>query len=195
MRQTLSDAKSHNIEPATWQKHFQAICDAKRKHRETGEIVSAAKKAAKDAGIDMKVLKLTEDLAALESDEATERMRNLCQNMIWLGKPIGSQGELFPTPMAASETVDAEQQAWEASEAGYEAGRTGARRGANPFPPGSGLHVAWDVSWIRGQETIAADLYVEVGPPDDAAADGQPPPAARRARPPKKADGVSAAAH
>jgi hypothetical protein len=195
MVQTLPEEKSHTVDPAVWLRHFQAICDAKRAHRETAEIVSAAKKAAKGAGMNMRVLKLTEDLAALDTDEATVQMRHVFQNMIWLGKPLGTQGDLFPTKMAAPEKVVAEREEWEAGDAGYDAGKTGGRRDANPFQPGSPLYDTWDRQWLKGQAIIAAEMDLEADIAADDRADKTPPAAARRGRPPKKGNGVSATAH
>ena len=66
----LAETRSHNLPPEVFQKHFMAIKDAVDKHAETGQLVAAAKKAAKSSGVDMDALKFLQQLAKRDPDEA-----------------------------------------------------------------------------------------------------------------------------
>jgi hypothetical protein len=97
------------------------------------------------------------DAAKLEL-EAEIRYRN------WIGLPVGTQSSLFGEESPdedshLSEGDKLEELIFQAGEAGYRQGRLAAHRSdSNTFPPGTETHVAYDKGWLRGQESIAAEM-------------------------------------
>jgi hypothetical protein len=64
------------------------------------------------------------------------------QLMEWDLKPVGYQGQMeFKAEVADLKRVDGE---------GFDAGKTGIKREANPFTPGTEIFVRWDTAWLRG---------------------------------------------
>jgi hypothetical protein len=165
---SLAEARSHNVPPEIFLKHYREIRDCKSAHADTAMAVARAKKAAKGAGVDLDALKLLERLADLDSDEAEMQMRHLQTYAAWINLPIGAQPSLFgagSAPPAADAAAAAEHREWAAGDAGAIAGRKGEEREANPHEAGSAEHAAWARSWakghkvwLKGQEVIAGEM-------------------------------------
>jgi hypothetical protein len=164
---SLAEARTHNVPPEVFLKHYRAIRTLKDEQADAAAAVARAKKAAKNDGIDLKALKLLENLAKLDNDEAEMLLRHTEQYAKWIMLPIGMQGDFFGKPEPA--TVDAqtaqEQREWQAGQNGTTAGKGGHEREDNPYDVGSAEHVAWDAAWtnghaawMKGQEKIAGEL-------------------------------------
>jgi uncharacterized protein (UPF0335 family) len=164
---SLAEARSHNVPPEVFLKHYRAIRTLKDEQADAAAAVARAKKAAKNDGIDLKALKLLEDLAKLDNDEAEMLLRHTEQYAKWINLPIGMQGDFFGKPEPA--TVDAktaqEQREWQAGSDGLAVGKAGHEREANPYEAGTSEWDTWDRSWIIGfkawedsQKEIAAEL-------------------------------------
>jgi len=167
MVESLAEARSHNVPPEVFLRHYREIRDAKQAHADTGMAVARAKKAAKGDGVDLDALKLLEKLASLDTDEAELQLKHLRLYAQWIELPIGMQPDFFgdPEPATVSAKAQAEQREWTAGSDGFEAGEAGRLRDSNPHPIGSELHVVWDKSWTNGnkrwlkaQKTIAAEM-------------------------------------
>lgn len=213
MSHSLAEAQSPNLPPATFLSHFRAIRDLKRLHDEAGMALARAKKSAKADGVDLGALKIVEQMRKLDDDEAEIRIRHAFEYSGWLGKPLGTQSVLFPEIAAAPESKAlADQQEWEAGDAGYLAGKGGKLRSDNPFPEGSPVYVRWDREFVRGLKILAAELRtkedLKADKTADRAADKKAaitklsdvkpgdivPPAARRGRQ-KRSEGDGATTH
>lgn len=194
---SIAETRSHNVPPKVFLDHYRTIRDLKDAHADAGMAVARAKKAAKNAGIDLDALKMLEKLTALDLDEAEMQLKNLRMYAQWIELPIGSQMDMFGK--AEPETVDAEtaaeQREWVAGSRGYEAGAAGQERDINPYEAGSAEYVAWDKSWARGhkvwlngQKAIAREMEI---PPIPEGGNGVAPP--RKRGRPKAENGAQAA--
>lgn len=164
---SLAEARTHNVPPEVFLRHYREIRDTKQAHSDTGMAVARAKKAAKAAGVDLDALKLLEKLEDLDTDEAEMQLRHLQIYAKWIELPVGSQLNFFGDPEApqVKQQTAAEQREWNAGEAGNQAGRNGHERGTNPHKAGSPEQVAWDKAWakgnkvwLKGQTKIAKEL-------------------------------------
>jgi hypothetical protein len=188
---SLAEARSHNVPPEVFLRHYREIRDCKSAHADTGMAVARAKKAAKGAGIDLDALKLLERLADLDTDEAEMQLRHLRTYAVWINLPIGSQLALFggqAAPVAADAKAAAEHQEWAAGDAGAAAGRKGDERDTNPHDAGSAERAAWSRAWAGGHKTWLAGqtkLAGEMGRDADNGAEA--PPRRPRGRPKKTA--------
>lgn len=184
MAASLAEARTHNVPPEVFLRHYREIRDLKGAHAETGMAVARAKKAAKGAGIDLDALKMLEKLADLDTDEAELQIAHLQAYAKWIELPIGTQIAMFgqpETPAVNPEAAD-EHREWQAADDGATAGQAGHLRDTNPYPTGSAVHVAWDKSWVKGnkvwlagQKKIAGEMKPK--------ANGTAPPPRKRGRP------------
>jgi hypothetical protein len=155
----LAEAKSHNVAPEAFLKHYRTIRGAKDDHAATGTALARAKKAAKADGIHLDALKWLEKLADLETDEATVQMRRLSLYARWIELPVGTQLAMFEDTeqsMPSQEALD-DQREWDAGDAGNAAGMAGHMRVDNPHPPGTLPYAAWDKAWIKGNKVWLAE--------------------------------------
>jgi hypothetical protein len=165
MAQTLADARSHNVPPDTFLRHYRDIRDCKDAHHDTGMALARAKKAAKADGVDLDALKMLEKLADLETDEAEIQLRHLREYAAWIDLPIGAQLDMFGKPPQPDAEAAEKQREHNAKLQGKSAGESGQLRGDNPYDAGSPEHVAWDRAWtsgnkvwLKGQKSLAGDL-------------------------------------
>lgn len=190
---TVAEASSHNVPPAVFLEHYKTIKEARKAHAETGTAVARAKKAAKNAGVDLDALKVIEKWTDIDIDEAELQLKHVRIYAQWLESPLVTQLQMFSeiNAPAVDEKTQEEQREWVAGSRGYEAGEAGHSRENNPFDAGTPEFVAWDKSWTRGrkvwlngQKKIAAEME-----PDKEAADGAARPRGR----PKKTNGSTEA--
>ncbi len=147
-----------NLTRDTFAECFRKIRTAKREADEARGRYQAARKAAKDAGVDMPALALMEQLAKLDEDEVNQRLSAVFRYAGWLELKVGTQLDMFGAE-PRTQKAEVEHREWAAEEAGIEAGKAGAdRNDENPYPPGSPLHVKWDAGWLKGQAIIAAQM-------------------------------------
>jgi hypothetical protein len=156
MTGSLAEARSHNVPPETFLRHYREIRDAKSAHADTGMALARAKKSAKGDGIDLDALKLLEKFADLDKDEAELQLTHLRLYAEWIELPIGTQLDAFGQHTRPSEAETQKQRDHDAQLAGEGAGRAGHQRQDNKHPPGSSLHVAWDKGWLKGNKTWLA---------------------------------------
>jgi hypothetical protein len=125
-------------------------------------------KAAKNAGVDTKALLAGLQMRKRDPEEVMAEVKNGLRYLAFLGLPIGAQAGLFSNDGEIADqltdTERAQQAEWEAQVAGYSAGRAGQHRDANPHPPGTPHHVAWDEHYLKGQAAIAAEMGPGVTP-------------------------------
>lgn len=175
-----------NLTRDTFEECFRKIRTAKREADEARGRYQAARKLAKDAGVDMAALALMEQLARLDEDEVNQRLSTVFRYAGWLELKVGTQIDLFSDVPQRPRKAEVEHREWSAEEAGIEAGKAGAERNdENPYPPGSPLHVKWDAGWLKGQAIIAEQM----GPTRRRAATTR-----KRREPPKRAAGSAASA-
>ncbi|MCL2427896.1 MAG: hypothetical protein FWD12_01525 [Alphaproteobacteria bacterium] len=157
---SLAEARSHNVRPDVFLRHYREIRDCKSAHHDTGMALARAKKAAKGEGIDLDALKLLEKFADLDRDEAEMQLTHLRLYAEWIELPIGTQLDAFGQHQAPaakpSEAETQKQRSHDARWAGEGAGRAGHERQANRYEPGSAEHVAWDKGWLKGNKTWLA---------------------------------------
>jgi hypothetical protein len=177
---TLAEARSHNVPPDVFRRHYRDIRDAKDAHAETGMALARLKKAAKSDGIDLDAFKMLEKLGDLDTDEALMQLRHLRLYALWTEKPFVTQLDMFGQPEPKPDDgPDDEHKEWEMADAGSAAGKAGHTRDTNPNQAGSALHVAWDRAWklgnkewLKGQKQIAGEMGKR--------ANGATPPAGRK---------------
>jgi hypothetical protein len=193
--ENLAEARSHNVPPDTFLRHYREIRDCKEAHHDTGMALARAKKAAKGDGIDLDALKLLEKFADLDTDEAELQLRHLRQYALWIELPIGTQLDAFGAPSKPDPEETQKQRDFNAKAAGKAAGQAGHERQTNPQIAGSSEHVAWDKAWLaghkvwlKGQETIASEMALAPELPLDGKSVGR-----KRGRP--RSNGASATAH
>jgi hypothetical protein len=104
-----------------------------------------------------KALKLVEQLAELDADEADVLMRQTFRYAFWLELPIGTQAKFFEdaAPQLSPE-AQAEQREWAAGD-GLMAGLGGEPKDNNPHTPGMREHAAWAKQWATGNEQFLAN--------------------------------------
>lgn len=150
-----------NVTPETVQQFTREAVIKRRAVSEAQGEYRAVLKRAKAAGVNTKALSEHINNRALDSDEVTRHYRDVFYYGAVNGAGYASQSDLFPTSgmdLHVSETASAEHQEFEASEAGYEAGRSGSRIEDCPYPVASPLAQIWSQAWRRGQDSIAAEM-------------------------------------
>jgi hypothetical protein len=155
---SLAEARSHNVPPETFLRHYHEIRELKDAQAEAATAVARAKKAAKAVGIDLDALKMLEKLAGLDTDEAEMQLKHLQIYAKWIKLPIGMQGDFFgqPEPATVDAKAAAEHSEWAAGDEGLQAGKAGHERDGNPHSAGSAEYVAWDKAWMKGNKTWMA---------------------------------------
>lgn len=174
MVQSLAEARSHNVPAEVFLRHWREIRDAKKVKDEGGMGHTRAKKAAKNAGINLDALKLVEQFSELDTDEMELLLKDVIAYAKWLKLPVGTQMEMFAKPDVAMPSAEAQErhEEWEAGQDGLAAGGSGELRDANPHEPGSAKHASWDRQWAKGnkvwlreQNERADDLGENAGVP------------------------------
>jgi len=154
MSESLAEARSHNIAPEIFLRHYRAIRDATTAKDEATALLRVAKKAAKTAGVNLDALRMLERLAALDADEAALRLRQMFQYASWTDLPFGTQVNFFVAPDGTKpvEAAQVDHQEWVAGDNGLAAGKAGRLREDNPHDAGTREYVAWDKAWSRGNK-------------------------------------------
>lgn len=149
-----SRSETNGVAPEEFLRHYRAIHDAKRAKEEASAAYSAARNAAKAAGVDMNALKIVEHLSSLDDADAELRMRETLRYAAWMGLEIGTQADMFDAPPETELVgqVSAQHAEWRAEQAGYKAGKDGEPRDNCPLPSTSPLNPAWHRGWKDGSE-------------------------------------------
>jgi hypothetical protein len=150
----------HNgISPAMFLEFYGQIRKEKRKVDEATAGYRNARKRAETAGVNLKALAFMEKLAKMDDDEAASHLRTSMRYASWADLKISQQPDLLePGDIAVPEKAMAEHRESIAEDAGYAAGRQGADRSENPYPPGSPFAAKWDQGWGDGQRVIAMEM-------------------------------------
>jgi hypothetical protein len=154
---SLAQAQSHTLPPETFLAHDQAIRVAKREAEDANAALARAKKAAKNAAVNMTAYKVVQIFDKLDDDEQPVVMGQIVAYMRHRGMPVGTQYSLLDAPQVPppgkpgkpGREVTAPA-VFDASEAGLRAGRAGDSASSNPQDPGSEEHVAWARSHSAG---------------------------------------------
>jgi hypothetical protein len=160
----------HNTPPEVLLKHCREIREAEVEQKKASAALRNARKAAKNAGIDLEALRLAEKLMKRDVDEATVTIRHTREYLAYLESPIGTQFDMFggaPTPEVPDQ-VAYEHKVWQAGQDGAECGRKGGLDDENPHGQGTELYAAWARGYARGrrefldiQTTIADEMAPE----------------------------------
>lgn len=142
---------------------------AREKDSATGRY-RAAVKAAKSAGCNVEKLLAAIAAKRQEPDEVVMGLRDFVHYSQLLGIPGIAPDAIFARDIRISDKTQSEEDAFEAEQRGYKAGRHGEKATENPFQAGTELHVVWHEWWLKGQEAIAMEME-----PKPAAADRQHP--------------------
>lgn len=121
-------------------------------------------KDAKGHGINTKAMIQGVAFTKIEPDEVRSELRDVIE-IVQLLRIEVSQSDLFEgMDLRVTEKTVREDDVWEADDAGYRAGRYGARVEDCKYPAGTELHVHWLAAWHKGQASIAHELGPNVKP-------------------------------
>lgn len=141
------------------------LLEATRESKEAAARLGAVKKRWKKAGVNIKAVtdlqkQRNQDENTRVAEEAEKRRYAGWMN-VRLVAPTEDAGQ--PEEQEATSTEEAAHREAMAKDAGYRCGRLGTdRTSSNTFPPGSPLHVAFDLGWLDGQAKIAAEMGPDV---------------------------------
>lgn len=162
-----SPGPGHNGGPsrATFLEHVDNIVDKLAVKRSADSALATAYKAAEKDGLDRKDLKFAIAEGGLSSDERELRHRRRMQYLEFLGKPVGTQTDMFteeaadqsagegdPEAAAEDEAAVARHELNVAFNQGSIAGKAGAQAASNPYQPGSEQAQSWSTGWSAGQK-------------------------------------------
>lgn len=137
-----------------------AAATVKAKTGEYRNVLKAAKKAAKKAGVDPDAIARTLKLRFQDEEELVIQVREELK-MLDLAGVIPNIKDKLLARLDVQELTASEQAQISldrAYDAGVFDGRSGAMRHANPFTPGTDLYDTWDRGWLVGQTAIAAEM-------------------------------------
>jgi len=146
-----------------WLRQYQQqrrLCD------EAQGVLRSLLKRAKGDGINTRALISTVTASKLDPDVVQRDMRDQIRYMALRNMPV-HQTDLFGEnglDLRVTDKSREEDASWAADDAGYAAGRHGAKVEDCPYQPGSSLSDHWYRSWKRGQEAIARELGDNVKP-------------------------------
>lgn len=188
----MSDVRGAEISPAgnvTRETFLQFVEELDTADQMVAEAVGNRKDVRKK-GRGLGLIMSQVDRARKEAQKAGDRReiedRDFRQYMLWFGKPLGYQGDLFApdgpelrTRPSNGEGIS-EHQLNQIDAEGRRSGEAGRNRGENPWSPGTFSAARWDAAWLEGQAAIAATLQSAGALPE-----GMPGgPQRRRGRPP-----------
>jgi ribosome modulation factor len=138
-----------------WMRQYQT---QKRRCDEENGVLRNIVKRAKADGINAKEMIQTVADSKLDPDKVQADLRDRLHYMALRGMPV-HQDDLFGgmdlTVTAKSKSLD---DAWDAEDTGYRAGRHGATREDCPYPFGSENYGHWIEFWLKGQAAIAREM-------------------------------------
>ena len=158
-----------NVGRATFLECFDDVKEKLRLKKEADSALANSYKRAENAGIDRKILKKALHDAELSAEERVINDRRYRLYLDWLGKPLGTQADIFETETAAEPVANghdtaaeaeavAKHQNNEAYEAGVAAGKAGADMASCPYQPGTEEHQVFSTGWSAGQAAAVAAL-------------------------------------
>lgn len=184
------DAAISNCTDETKREAYLAALKTKREE-EAAKAVHASKLATHrnilkryaKMGVNTEMVTYALSVRDFDEDELLIMERERLKMLDLSGKIVNIKDKLMPrldveeaTSLEASELELAK-----ADDIGERAGRAGISRDANPYKPGSEMHVHWVQGWLLGQRTIADAMEANAPPPV-----GNVPPIKRGRGRPKK---------
>jgi hypothetical protein len=124
------------------------------------------RKKIRDAGHDIKAFDAVRKLIEVSDEQALHFWRDLSQGLMWMGKPLGFQADMFEEPIDI--TPDSEmtqEQQLHVFNDGRAAAARGASRETCPWVPGSLAMKVWDDGWLQGNEELTRRLAAPPEPP------------------------------
>lgn len=197
MAEALAGAGAgHNLGRATFLEFCTEHSKVERELADVAETRRSLNRRRKDlrknmaaAGIDIDMFDLHLADLELTQDEREVRAAAYARYMAWRNAPVG-----FQASMDIATTADPGDRAFNSHELhtidgeGFDAGKGGTRRDANPYQPGTEGYQRWDNAWYRGQAVAVERLGSGTANGTDSAAPrrrGRPrKDAARTATPP-----------
>lgn len=146
-----------------WLRQYQ---QQRRACDEANGVLRSLLKRAKGEGINTRALISTVTASKLDPDIVQRDLKDQIRYMALRNMPV-HQIDLFGEhglDLRVTEKSREEDASWAADDAGYAAGRHGAKVEDCPYQPGSSLSDHWYRSWKRGQEAIARELGDNVKP-------------------------------
>ena len=140
------------------------VSDAKAEVSSCVRRRTSFRKQIKDAGIPLAEFDRALADSAMSGAERERADHHYRRIMAFMGKPIGTQSSLFEPDELDPAAFDVHQMKAIDND-GFDAGKGGKLRTDNPWSPGTENSQRWDTAWIRGQETIAADMATDAPAP------------------------------
>lgn len=153
----LDQAATNALSPdakAGWMRQYQT---QKRRCDEENGVLRNIVKRAKADGMPIKPMIAAVAASKLDPDEVIRELRDTVELMTIKRIPIARE-DLFNWDVELTDKTRAEDDLWDAEDAGYRAGRGGNTLGDCPYPPGSELHVGWTREWHTGEAAIGREL-------------------------------------
>jgi hypothetical protein len=144
-----------NDEESDW---IRKIRRSMRKVDETNGEHRALLKSAKSAGMNTGMLLFSIRQSRRNSDEVIVDLRDGVHYMHLIGISGLSPESVFARDGALTEKSLLEENAFEAEDRGYRAGKNAHPIDSNPYEPGTELYVTWREHWHGGQAANAASL-------------------------------------
>lgn len=141
------------------------LLEAKRTVDEAVGAFRAVKKRWKKNGVDPSLIASLQSLRGQDEAKRLAEEANRRRYASWMNIKIEPPAEEAGQPEEQEGTSGEEAAHREAmaKDAGYRCGRLGTdRTSSNSFPPGSPLHVAFDLGWLDGQAKIANEMGPDV---------------------------------
>jgi hypothetical protein len=177
VRGELSPAPASNVTRETFLGFVEELDNADQMVAEAVGNRKDVFKRAEGAGLKKSALIQARKVAQQAGEKREQHDRDFRQYMLWFGKPLGYQGDLFapdgPALRARPSNGEeiSEHQANQIAAEGRKAGEAGRNRGNNPWSPGTDSAERWDAGWLEGQAALAATL----APPETPRRRGRPP--------------------
>ena len=129
--------------------HLSKIGAAEKKKDEAVNALRAARKSAKQDGVDLKTLDALRVLAKLSATEIAHGFNTMVSYSRFMSVPVYGQMQLFESVEVSEETVTAA-----AKDRGLHDGKMGRGEETNPYDIGSPAGQAWLAGHREGQEAL-----------------------------------------
>jgi len=136
----------------------------KRKCSEENGVLRNIVKRAKQDGMNVKAMSLTNSARKLDPMQVVAELRDQIRYMTLRSIPMTGDDLFAGWDARITDKTREIDTLFEADEKGYAAGRAGAKIEDAPYQPGTDLHVEWSKSWKLGQAAIARELGPDVKP-------------------------------
>lgn len=153
-------ATGHNsgVDPDTFVDFYRQLVEADTELAQAQSKRSNLLAKAKKAGVKLEQLKALRTLSKMDDEDVQNQFRTLFKYAAWIGKPIGTQADLFGADddQKPSDNAVSALALGEAKQRGYTDATHKAPRDNNPYTVGSDLAAEWDRGWHAGNEFMVA---------------------------------------